>query len=65
MEPLGGPHCHDISVKIEITECGMCAWNDYRVKVQSVHTVLTFCGNLRVNRGASTLKMDLEVMVRM
>jgi hypothetical protein len=32
MRPPGGPHCHDISVKVQFTECGVCALNEYQFK---------------------------------
>ena len=35
-----------------------------RLKVQSVHIAFTLFGNVKVNRGVSTMKIELEVMMR-
>ena len=35
------------------------------LKVPSVHIAFTLFGNVKVNRGVSIMKIDLEVMVHM
>jgi hypothetical protein len=49
--------------RLQSVECG--PGMNTSLKVPYVHIAFTLFGNVKVNRGVSAMKIDLEVMVRM